>query len=279
MPELRTCPVTGRTVALHPAWVDAPAPVAPPAPCAWCRPGPLASAPPLARLGEIRALAHPSPALTLEGQPLPEGDRDAVRRDAFGAHELIVGPHVAREANLLRVLAARVNDLRRDRRLRGFAATRRVSAGAHAAWHLYALPWEAAPEPVAPWRERERADGARTLHDDDAFAALAWAPRAPFEAWVTPARGTERFGASDPAAVGDAVAAVARRIAHALRDAPMDLILVDGAPWRIEVVPRLATPTSLEVAAGIPVHGTPPEAAAAHLRATHDAHPRAPEQP
>jgi len=67
--------------------------------------------------------------------------------------------------------------------------------------------------------------------------------------------------------VGDAVATVARGIAQALRGAPMDLVLVDGAPWRVEVIPRLARPTSLEIAAGIPIHGTLPELAAAHLRA------------
>ncbi len=267
MPELRTCPVTGRTVLLHPGWIDRPAPPADAGACAWCRPGVLQHAQVLAQLNGVRAVAHPVPALSLDGQPVPAASSAPLRRDAFGAHELVVGPHVAREATLLRVLAARVNDLRRDGRLRGFHASRRARKGHHAAWQLFGLPWERAPEPVAAWRTRERADGARTLVErDGAFAAMAWAPRAPFEAWVVPLEGDAPFGAQDPVAVADAVARVAREVSRALRDPPIDLVLVDGAPWRVEIVPRLEAPGALEVAAGVPIHGVLPERAAMHLR-------------
>jgi hypothetical protein len=183
-------------------------------------------------------------------------------------HEVIFGPHVAREATLLRVLASRVNDLRRDGRLRGFAATRRVTAHGHAAWQLFGLAWEAAPEAVVAWRSRERAEGSRTIHDGaGGFAALAWAPRVPFETWLAPSEDAPAFGEHDPAAVAEVLVRTVRAIARALRTPPIDLVLVEGRPWRVEILPRLAPAASIEVATGIPIHGTLPEQAAAHLRA------------
>ena len=221
----------------------------------------------MAREFEVTARAHPVPVLALEGDPAARTEAGAVRRDAFGIHERIAGPHVAREGLLLDMVAQRMEALRRDPRLRGFRAGRRYVRGAHAAWDLYGLPWEIAPEALAPWRARERADGGRTVLDGEgAFAALAWAPRAPFETWVCPAQGADAFGRATVRAVGDAVARVRTLLGRALRDPVIDLVLVDGAPWRIELVPRRAGGTLAEAATGLPVHGVLPEAAAAFLR-------------
>ncbi len=291
MAEVRTCPVTGRTVIVRPEWVDVPpTPVRATGACEECRPAnaairwaegapaPSATPPPvvgtprragalIARQFEVTARAHPVPVLALEGDPAPRTEAGAVRRDAFGIHERIAGPHVAREGLLLDMVAQRIDALRRDARLRSFRAGRRHVAGAHAAWTLYGLPWETAPDVLAPWRARERADGARTLLDGDgAFAAMAWAPRVPFEAWVCPAQGTEPFGRGTVLAVGDAVARVRTLLGRALRDPVIDLVLVEGTPWRIELVPRLANGTLVEAATGLPVHGVLPEAAATFLR-------------
>ena len=220
----------------------------------------------MARGFDVTARAHPVPVLALEGDPAARTEAGAVRRDAFGIHERIAGPHVAREGLLLDMVAQRMDALRRDSRLRPARNERRHVAGGHAVWNLYGLPWELAPEPLAPWRARERSDGARTLLDGDgAFAALAWAPRVPFEAWVCPAVGAEPFGRATVHAVGDAVARVRTLLGRALREPVIDLVLVEGTPWRIELLPRVAGGTLVEAATGLSVHGVLPEAAAAFL--------------
>ncbi len=206
-------------------------------------------------------------AFALEGDPRPRAAEGAVVRDAFGAHEWLVGPHVCDDGVLLEAVARRADALRRDGRLRGIHAGRRVIGGAHAAWHVLAVPWDVTPEPLVAWRARERADGARVLHDGEgAFAALAWAPRTPFEAWVCPASGDGAFSPTAARAVGSLVTRVVRWVREALRGAPVDLVLVDGAPWRVEVRPRIAAPDLVEAFTGLPVHGVAPEAAAAFLR-------------
>ncbi|MEN9786281.1 MAG: hypothetical protein RLZZ299_1545 [Pseudomonadota bacterium] len=264
MAEFRTCPVTGRTVLLRPDWVDAPpAPAARPGPCPACRDLGV----PHATFGEVRVFTRPDHALALEGDPRPRATDGAVSRDAFGAHEWLVGPHVGDDAVLLEAVARRAEALRRDGRLRGIHAGRRILGGAHAAWHLLAVPWDVAPEPLAAWRTRERADPRRVLHDGDgAFAALAWAPRTPFEAWVCPASGEAAFGPSTARPVGRLLGRVVRWVREALRGASVDLVLVDGAPWRVEVRPNLAATHLVESFSGVPVHGVAPEEAAAFLR-------------
>ncbi len=264
--ELRTCPITGRTVLLHAGWLDAPAPARPPdVPCALC----VSRLPAvIARFGDLVAAPHHrGPALAIERDPAARAGADGVLREAFGAHEDVFGPHDAEDAALVRAVAARVNDLRGDRRLRGFRATRRWSPGAHAAWQVLATPWDFAPDPLAAWRAREREAGTRMIEDGPAFAAFAWAPRTPFEAWVAPAAGDAPFGVEDPGPVAAAAARVRARVAAALGAPVVDLVVVDGHPWRIEVVPRLRGPDSVEAAIGVPTHGATPEAASEFLRA------------
>lgn len=265
MRELRTCPVTGRVVLLNDAWVDAPpAPAPTPALCPFC----TDIGPAIAVDGPVRALPHPVPALGIEGDARPVVAAGAVRRDAVGAHELVFGAHVEADAGLLRMVSARLGDLRRDARLRGFTAIRRYVPHGHAVWQIFAVPFDLAPSAPGRWRDTELESGLRVVETDDhTVSLLAWAPRAPFEAWVMPARGIARFEHSDPAPVAEAAARLVRRISRTLRGAAVDLVLVDGEPWRIELMPRLAPPEAVEVAAGIALHGTFPEAAAEHLRA------------
>lgn len=272
MRELRTCPVTGRVVLLNDAWVDRPPPPPPhaePADACWfC----AASGPAIAWLGAVRALPHPVPALGIEGDVRPATVAGAVRRDAVGAHELVFGGHEESEADLVRLVAARIADLRRDARLRGFSATRRHAPGRHAVWQVMALPWEVPHTSPAAWRDHELHAGHRLVERAGGTATfLAWAPRAPFETWVVPEHGHGSLHAGDPGPVAAAAGRHLARLARALRGPPIDLVLVDGEPWRIEIVPRLAGPTAVEVAAGIPAHGTFPEAAAEHLRGMREA--------
>ncbi|MFZ5481453.1 MAG: hypothetical protein ACOZNI_32125 [Myxococcota bacterium] len=265
MRELRTCPVTGRIVLLNDAWVDAPPTPAPPepGPCALCEPrGPV-----IMRFAEAIAVPYPTPALGVEGDARPSVAHGAVRRDAVGAHEVLYGAHDAGDGDLLRLLAHRLADLRGDERLRGFGATRRHAPGRHVAWQLFALPFDVAPTTPARWRDAEVEAGERVVDEDvEAVALLAWAPRVPFETWVMPTDGAASFGHGDPAGVAEVLARTVAKLARALRDAPIDLSLADGEPWRIELLPRVGTPRAVEVATGVPIHGTFPEAAAAFLR-------------
>ncbi|MDP2305865.1 MAG: hypothetical protein Q8P18_07535 [Pseudomonadota bacterium] len=273
MRELRTCPVTGRVVLLNDHWVDAPAaPVAareagvPEEPCWYC----TYAGPVIARMGDITVAPHPVPALGIEGDPRPTVVAGATRRQGVGAHELVFGLHKGRgEGPLLAAVAARVTDLRGDQRLRGFGASRRAAPGAHAAWQLFAMPTDLETSLPAGWRDAERAHGERILEDGGATTLLAWAPRVPFEVWVLPAQGHARFDRSGPEVIAAVAAAVDRAFAQlsvAVRGAPIDLVLVESEPWRVELLPRLAGPTAVEVATGVPVHGVFPEAAAHYLR-------------
>jgi UDPglucose--hexose-1-phosphate uridylyltransferase len=228
----------------------------------------------IVQVGAVKVVPHPVPAFVLEADPTPRAVAEgAVEREGFGAHELVWGSHVESESLLVRMVAARVNDLRKDRRLRGFRAFRRHAAGHHAVWQLVALPWDLAPDTPALWRDQELAQGHRLLESSsDVASVLAWAPRTPFETWVMPVRGTARFAEEDPAPVAAAAARALSRIARALGgrgDAPeIDLIVVDGHPWRIELVPRIGGDALLQSATGIAVHGVSPEAAAAYLHET-----------
>lgn len=270
MRELRTCPVTGRVVLLNDRWVDTPPPL--PAPdahagaCWYC----AYQGPVIARTGDVTVAPHPVPVLGIEGDPRPTVVAGALRRQGVGAHELVFGPHDAGgEGQLLSMIAARVTDLRNDDRLRGFGAARRAVPGAHAVWQLFAVPMELEASVPAGWRDAERAHGERILEDGAATTLLAWAPRVPFEAWVMPAHGHARFDRSLPevvAAVASAVDRAFSRLSLALRGAPIDLVLVESEPWRVELLPRLAAPTAVQVATGVPVHGVFPEAAAHYLR-------------
>jgi hypothetical protein len=256
--------VTGRVVLLNDDWVDAPPAPEPEAGACWT----------CAHRGHVIAEAwgavavpYPTPALGIEGDARPSAASGAVRRDAVGAHELVYGAHDGDDGALLRMVARRIDDLRNDDRLRGFGATRRHARGRHVVWHLFALPFDLAPTTAARWRDAEVEAGERVVDADaEAVALLAWAPRAPFEAWVMPSGGAARFGQHDPAGVGEVLARTLARLSRALRGAPIDLVLADGEPWRVELVPRVGGPRAVEVATGVPIHGTFPEAAAAYLR-------------
>lgn len=265
MRELRTCPVTGRVVLLNDTWVDTPAPpVTDPAPCFYCGyDGHV-----IATREGARAVPHPVPALGIEGDARPTVLAGAVRRQAVGAHELVFGGHDGAEP-LLPLVAQRWSDLRNDRRLRSFGATRRHVPGRHVAWQVFALPYDVPHTVPAGWRDAERAHGERILEDGPVTTFVAWAPRVPFETWVLPSEGLagfEQSGADVQVAVGAAVDRVLARLSRALRGCPIDIVVVDGDPWRVELLPRLDPPAAVEVATGVPVHGVFPEAAAEFLR-------------
>jgi hypothetical protein len=263
---LRTCPVTGRVVLINADWLDRPAPAAAPAGACWyCE----ATGRVIVRRGDVVARPHPVPALGVEGDPRPAVYGGGVRRQAVGAHELVYGRHLGDDAPLFEILADRVTDLRGDPRLLGFSMTRRHAPGRHVCWHLFAVPYPVPASAPAGWRDHERLHGERVIEDGAATTLLAFAPRVPFEAWVMPAQGLAGFtesGLKVREAVAQAVGRALVRIGRALRNAPIDLVLVDGEPWRVEILPRLTPPAAVETATGVAVHGVFPEEAVAFLR-------------
>ena len=265
MREIRICPDTGTTVLLNDQWPIRPAPAPPPPParpaCALRAHGPI-----IAQRGPAAALPHPTPILGIEGDPTPQKVSGAVRIEGVGAHELIVGSHTELQpANDLELLRDRQRDLRRDTRLRGFSAGLRWLPGHHTCWQLLALPIE--PIPAAPTRRPDLLLEA-TPH---ALIQLAWAPKSPAEAWILPTTNSAKWEDERPEAVAAAahlLHAWLPRISAATGGAagcPIDAVLLDGAPWRIELRPAALDRWLPEAALGWPVHGCFPEAAKALL--------------
>lgn len=263
MRELRTCPVAGHTVLLNDGWVDTPSPPEPERPCWYCAPrGPV-----LAQADGVCVVPHPVPALGIEGEAHVVAEPAGLRRDAVGAHELVWGPHDGPDAPLLRMVQARVHELRRDRRLRAFRPVRRHRRGQHVAWQLLALPFDLPPAPVARWRDEELDRGVRVVARTGAAVAICpWAPRVPFEVWVMPVTGEEEFSAANLDGVAALLAELLRRVDEALLAPPVDVVVEDGAPWRLVLRPRLGAPNAVSVATELPMHGVFPEAAARFLR-------------
>jgi hypothetical protein len=262
MRELRTCPVTGVTVLLNDAWPEAPAPARAARGACWACAGP---GPVIARAGEVVAVPHPTPALGVEGDVRPRTGGPGVRRDAVGAHELLFGAHAGGDAPLLRLAAARIDDLRGDTRLRGFALLREALPAAHAAWQLFAFPTVVAPTDARAWRDRELAEGTRVVATAPGAAAIAaWAPRRAFETWIVPTDAGEWPVAIEP------VAALAGRVTAAMHrllgGAPVHLTVAWGDPWRLVLRPEVANAAPTR-ALDLPAVGVFPERAAALLRA------------
>lgn len=259
--ELRTCPVTGTTVLVHPGWPDRP--LAAPAgstPCWGCSP----TTPTIQTVDGARAVPHPVPLLGVEGSaeviPGP-----AVRRQAVGAHELLLGQHDGPNASLLRLARERMTDLRRDLRLRGFGLCRLAAPGAHAAWQLLAFPFDVAPSAAAGWRDRELTLGERVVaRAPGAVALAAWAPLAPFETWILPVTGVDAFAVGDDH-VGELLDALWPRFERLLGPTALEVSLVDGEPWRLVLRPRVRQ-DAVGLLVGLPVVGVSPEEAAARLR-------------
>lgn len=264
MRELRTCPVTGRTVLINDAWLDAPPVVPPRGPCDFCTlHGPI-----IQRHGAVWATPHPNPALGVEGDARPQVEHGRVWRQAVGAHELLLGAHGGDDLPLLQLARLRIKDLQQDRRLRGFRLLRRHQPDAHAVWQLFALPVDVAPSAPAGWRDQELSLGVRVLaRRGGAVAILSWAPRTPFETWILPERGRDGFGQGPLDGVAHLLGPTLTALGRALRGAPVDLVIEDGEPWRVELRPRLESARSVEVATELPLHGTFPEEAARFLRA------------
>ncbi len=109
--------------------------------------------------------------------------------------------------------------------------------------------------------------------DEEAVVLAPYASRAPYQLLLAPRRPRARFeddGPTGAALLRDGLG----RLGRALGAPPALALWVRTAPrgadafcWRIDVVPRLAEPTGLELGAGLHVCAVEPEHAAARLRA------------
>lgn len=200
------------------------------------------------------------PWLGVEGQTMVHRD-PAVYRDGLGAHEQLRGDL----PDCLALAAERISDLRGDVRLRSFKLAGRALVGRSTEMDLVALPFETPLSNPERWRDHE-IGGARCLQIwDDAVAILAWAPRVPMETWILPRYGRTAFGTSSPRAVGRLSSETLLRL-HLALEADIDVVLVDGEPWRIELRPRIMAPGVFTLATDMDTHGWFPELATAWLQ-------------
>jgi UDPglucose--hexose-1-phosphate uridylyltransferase len=259
----------------------------------------------------LRVVPNKFPALRVEGELVREGEGIYDRMSGVGAHEVIVETpkHDAALSDLdardveelLWAFRERMADLRRDTRLRYALAFKNhgEAAGAsleHPHSQLIALP-------IVPDYVREEIDGAqrhyaekercifcdivreerreqvRIVTEADGVLAIApWAPRAPFETWIIPARHASNFEDStraELAPVASVLRTSLRKLDRALARPPYNFML-HSAPfdqrglahyhWHIEIMPTLTRVAGFEWGSGCYINPTAPEEAAEFLR-------------
>ncbi len=259
----------------------------------------------------LRVVPNKFPALRVEGELSREGEGLYDKMNGVGAHEVIVESpeHVIslgdlpekRVEDLFWAFRDRINDLKKDRRLRYIILFKNhgEAAGAsleHTHSQLIALP-------VVPKRVQEEIDGARKYHEfkercvycdiarqelsegsrlileTEQLAVIApYAARFPFETWILPKRHESHFeNAEIPTiqSLGSAVRTVVRKFDKVLEHPPFNL-MVHTAPvqegpivhyhWHVELIPKLTRVAGFEWGTGFYINPTPPEEAAAFLK-------------
>jgi UDPglucose--hexose-1-phosphate uridylyltransferase len=231
-----------------------------------------------------------------------------------GAHEVIVeSPRhedtlaTLDDDSVTRVLWAlreRIQDLRRDMRLRAFVPFKNHGAAAGAALthsHTQLLALPVVPRDVqaevdgarAHWVAKERClycdiirqeeeDGRRVIaQSTDVLALAPYASRSPFEVWILPRRHATRFedvSIEHCRSLGSMLGDLLRRLDRALERPPYSLV-VHTAPvgdgfdfyhWHVEIVPRVTRVGGLESTTGFYLNPTRPEDAAEFLRRMSD---------
>jgi UDPglucose--hexose-1-phosphate uridylyltransferase len=129
--------------------------------------------------------------------------------------------------------------------------------------------------------ERELAAGNRVLAHTDRFVAFCpFASRFPFEVCIAPLADQPSFEATQTSELGELsrlTVEVIGRIERAaglvaynciLHTQPFDTSPHDHYHWHIEIIPRLTKVAGFEWGTGCFINPLPPEAAAAHLRAS-----------
>ncbi len=259
----------------------------------------------------LRVVPNKFPALRVEGELQRQGEGMYDRMNGIGAHEVIIetprhelslGDLAEKEVeNLFWAFRDRINDLKKDRRLRYIILFKNHGeiAGAsleHTHSQLIALP-------VVPKRAYEELDGAKRHYDFkercvwcdmirqeiDAASRIVlenehmvvispYAPRFPFETWILPKLHASHFEDSDVPTIhslGSTVRTLVCKMDKVLERPPYNM-MVHTAPvqdgnmphfhWHIEIIPKLTKVAGFEWGTGFYINPTPPEEAAAFLR-------------
>jgi UDPglucose--hexose-1-phosphate uridylyltransferase len=259
----------------------------------------------------LRVIPNQFPVLRVEGSLERAGEGLFDKMNGIGAHEVIV--ETPRHTDTLATLdedaveqvfaaaAARVEDLKRDRRFRYMIIFKNHGAAAgasveHSHTQLIALPivprevrdevdgarvhYEAKERCVfCDILRQESADGRRLIAENADMVALApYAPRFPFETWILPRRHQAFFEDSprhEYRSLARLLGDVLRRMNQALKMPPYNL-LIHSAPvaepagdsyhWHVEIIPKLTKVAGFEWATGFYLNPTAPEEAAQVLR-------------
>jgi UDPglucose--hexose-1-phosphate uridylyltransferase len=259
----------------------------------------------------LRVVPNKFPALRVEGDLSRSGEGIYDRMNGIGAHEVLIETpeHVVSTGELTEkqledsfwAFRDRINDLKRDRRLRYVILFKNhgEAAGAsleHSHSQLIALP-------VIPKRAQEEIDGARRYYEfrercvycdivsqeldegtrliietDHLIAVAPYAPRFPFETWVIPKTHHSHFEDADIGTIqslGSVMRSLMRKIEKVLEH-PSYNVMVHSAPiqeppihhyhWHIEIIPKLTRVAGFEWGTGFYINPTPPEEAARYLR-------------
>ncbi len=261
----------------------------------------------------LRVVPEKFPVLGIEGDLDREGEGLFDRMKGIGAHEVLIeSPEHALSItelsektihHLLWAFRERLEDLRRDRRLRYVLLFKNhgEAAGAtleHTHSQLIALP-------VVPKRVQEELEGAkayyrfkercifcdlirqelksrtRVVMETNGFIVLEpYAARFPFETWILPMQHKSHFKDAEPHSLENlawVLRSTLRKIEKVLEWPPYNLIVhtaplqesaTDYYHWHIEIIPKLTRVAGFEWGSGFYINPTPPEESAQFL---HDA--------
>ena len=260
---------------------------------------------------QLRVMPNKYPVLEIHGDLTREGEGLFDKMEGVGAHEIIVetpdhtkslGELSEREVeDVLRAFRDRINDLKRDFRLRYILLFKNhgTAAGAtleHSHSQLIALP--VVPKRVIEelegakryydFKERcvfcdiirqERRDQVRVVSESERFMVLEpYAPRFPFETWILPRQHASHFENTDQAHLQDlswVLRSTLRKVDKVLERPPYNFVL-HTAPvqepgmshyhWHIELMPKLTKVAGFEWGTGFYINPTPPEESAQFLR-------------
>jgi UDPglucose--hexose-1-phosphate uridylyltransferase len=259
----------------------------------------------------LRVVPNQFPVLRVEGGLDRRGEGLFDKMNGIGAHEVIIESPRHEDSlasmderaveQVLSAAAARVQDLKRDRRFRYVIIFKNHGAAAgasleHSHTQLIALP--IVPREVrdevdgsrlhfqtqercvfCDILQQEATDGRRLIAENADFVALApYAPRFPFETWILPKRHQALFEEAprqEYASLARLLGDILRRMNKALQFPPYNLLIhsapvVEGAGeyyhWHVEIIPKLTKVAGFEWATGFYLNPTSPEEAAQVLR-------------
>ena len=261
----------------------------------------------------LRVVSNKFPALGIEGSLNRQGEGLYDKMNGIGAHEVIIETPehnltlatlpVQRIEDVLWAYRDRIVDLKKDRRFRYILIFKNhgEAAGAsleHTHSQLIALP-------VVPKRVIEEVEGAkeyysfkercifcdiirqemesrsRVIAENQDFIALApFAPRFPFEMWITPKKHLSAFEEAQKhefeqfaAILKDMLMRLDKVLDfpaynHIIHTSPINETVNDYYHWHMEIMPKLTKVAGFEWGTGFYINPTSPEESAKFLRET-----------